>query len=82
MDDWGTPFTDDAKIEERWRRVAPDKLQLQITVTDPALYSKPWTSEPVIYSLRDKTQDLGEDIHAPVDELRFGEVITNPAGGK
>ena len=81
MDDWGTPFTDDVRVEERWNRIAPDKLQLQITVTDPALYSKPWVSQQVVYSLRPKGQDLGEDIHAPVDEQRFSEVITHPAGG-
>lgn len=82
MDDWGTPITDDARIEERWRRIASDKLQLQITVTDPAFYSKPWTSQPLTYKLRDKTEELEEVIHAPIDEATFAEVITHPAGGK
>ncbi len=82
FDDWGTPFTDDIRVEERWRRIAPDKLQLQITVTDPALYSKPWVSQLVVYGLRPKGQDLGEGIHSASDEQWFSEVITNPAGGK
>lgn len=81
LDEWGTPFTDDARIEERWRRVSPDTLQLQITVTDPALYTRPWTSMPITMRLQKKGVDLLEVIHAPIDEEEFERLITDPAGG-
>ncbi len=82
FDEWGTPFTDDTHVQERWRRVSPEVLQLQLTVTDPALYTKPWTSMPVNLRLQKKGTELTEIIHAPIDEADFEQIITSPAGGK
>jgi hypothetical protein len=79
LDEWGTPYSDDARIEERWRRIAPDKLQLTITVRDPALYSRPWTSSPVTYALQ-RGVEPSEIIFAPMDETTFNETIRDPAG--
>jgi hypothetical protein len=81
LDEWGTPFSDDARIEERWRRVSPERLELKITVTDPAMYTKPWTSIPVNMKLRKKGAELLETIHAPVDEAVFDNLVAHPAGG-
>lgn len=81
FDEWGTPITDDARVEERWERVAPDTLQLKITVTDPALYTRPWTSMAINYKLQKKGVELEEIIHAPMDEAAFNDTIANPAGG-
>ena len=36
LDEWGTPFSGDAHIEERWKRTGPDRIELTITVRDPA----------------------------------------------
>lgn len=80
FDEWGTPISDDARVEERWQRIAPDTLQLKITVTDPTMYSKPWTSMPINYKLQEKVE-LEEIIHAPMDEAAFNDTIANPAGG-
>lgn len=79
FDEWGTPFSADAKVEERWRRTAPDKLELRITVTDPVMYEKPWTSVPVNFALQ-KKGELQEIIFAPMDEQVFNDRIRNPAG--
>ncbi len=81
MDEWGTPFSDDARFEERWKRTAPDKIEMTLTVTDPETYSKPWTSVPVTYSLRPGTE-VEEMIFAPIDEVEFNERVRDPAGGK
>src|SRR6185369_654185 len=67
LDEWGTPYSGDAHIEERWKRTGPDRIELTITVRDPALYSKPWTSSPIVYSSQRKTEVL-EMIFAPIDE--------------
>jgi hypothetical protein len=80
MDEWGTPFGSQTQFEERWRKTAPDKLELRITVTDPDLYEKPWTSIPVVYTL-DPKGEVQEVIYAPMDEQVFNERIRNPAGG-
>jgi hypothetical protein len=81
LDEWGTPFTDDAQVVERWRRTAPDMLELQITVTDPEMYTKPWTSMPIKMKLQKKSVELTEIIHAPVDEALFDKLVAHPAGG-
>jgi len=78
LDEWGTPFSDEAKVEERWTRTG-DRLELRITVTDPVMYEKAWTSAPVNYALQKKTE-LQEIIFAPMDEQVFNDRIRNPAG--
>lgn len=80
MDEWGTPLAADARYVERWKRVAPDKIELTVTVTAPSLYSKPWTSSPIVYALQKKGVEPQEIIFAPIDEELFNEDIRDPAG--
>ena len=82
LDEWGTPFTDFAQIEERWRRVDEDTLELTITVNDPELYSRPWTSDTKTFELQSPDSlngELMEQIFAPIDEIEFNERIRDPA---
>jgi len=37
-------LSDDAKIVERYTRIAPDALQYEVTVNDPRTWTKPWTA--------------------------------------
>ena len=39
----GSPFTDQARVTERFRRVNFGRLEIDITVTDPKAYTRPWT---------------------------------------
>ena len=85
LDEWGTPFSDQAKITERWRKPDATTLQLTITVDDPVLYTRPWTSNVRTLKLQPKGSPNGElldMIFAPMDEQRFNERIRNPAGGR
>jgi len=43
LDIWGSPFTDAAKITERFRRPNYGTLEIDVTVDDPKAYTKPWT---------------------------------------
>lgn len=83
FDEWGTPISEyDAKIVERWRRVSPDRLELTITVTDPELYSRPWTSAVKVYERQSKDSSSGEpleQIFAPIDEAIFNERVRDPS---
>lgn len=83
MDGRGTPITEfGAKVEERWKRTAPDTLQLSITVTDPEYYTQPWTSAVKTYKLQQKGAEygeLGEVIFAPIDEEAFNSSIRDPS---
>lgn len=82
LDEWGTPFTDNARIEERWRRRDEDSLELTITVHDPELYEEPWTSATKIFALQSPDSlngELLEQIFAPIDEEEFNERIRDRA---
>jgi len=85
LDEWGTPFSDEARITERWRKVDANTVQMTITVDDPRTYAKPWTSDPRTLRLQPKGSPNGEIlevIFAPVDEKEFNERVRNPAGGR
>ena len=43
LDIWGSPFTDAAKITERFRRPTFGKMEIDVTVDDPKAYTKPFT---------------------------------------
>jgi hypothetical protein len=43
LDNVGNPFTDQAKVTERFRRPAFNALEISITVDDRKAYTKPWT---------------------------------------
>jgi len=43
LDEEGTPFTSAGKITERFRRVNYGTLEIEVTVTDPKTFTKPWT---------------------------------------
>jgi len=80
LDQYGDPFTSDIKVQERWRRVN-DTIELNMTITDPATYSKPWVSDKIVWRRAPK-QELREEVCAPIDEQFFNENLRNPAGGK
>jgi len=81
LDEWGTPFSDFALIEERWQRVG-DTLEMTLTVNDPDIYSQVWTSDTKIYNLQSPDSmngELMEQIFAPIDEMEFNRTIRDPA---
>jgi hypothetical protein len=39
----GSPYSDQAKFTEKFRRPAYDHLQIDLTLEDPKAYTKPWT---------------------------------------
>lgn len=49
LDKFGYPHTDQMKLQERYRRLDRDTLELTMTLTDPEYYSKPWDSDTKIF---------------------------------
>jgi hypothetical protein len=45
LDQYGFPKSVHAKIEERYKMTDPNTLTLQLTLTDPEMYTKPWVSD-------------------------------------
>jgi hypothetical protein len=49
LDDNGLPHSPDLKVERRIRKIEHGKaLQIEATVTDPVMYSRPWTVRAVL----------------------------------
>ena len=85
LDELGTPFSEEAKITERWRKVNANTIQMTIAVDDPRTFAKPWTSDPRTLRLQPKRSPNGEvleGIFATMDEKEFNERVRNPAGGR
>ena len=43
LDSAGHPQTEEMRIEERYRRAAPDRLEVALIFNDPKTYTRPWT---------------------------------------
>jgi hypothetical protein len=43
IDRWGHPHSEELRVVERFRRVDPKTLQIDITINDPKAYVEPWT---------------------------------------
>lgn len=81
IDHFGHPHSDQMRLEERYRRLNRDNMQLVITLTDPAVYTKPWVSETknlTLSPLKDFTDEL---FCIPSQEQEFNRRIRNPAAG-
>ena len=90
VDHFGYPHSSSMQLEERYRRTAYDVLELTMTITDPKIYIKPWTSQVKRFRLLPKNTvktidgwpGLFEDLCAPADEVeKFDRLVRDPAGG-
>jgi hypothetical protein len=90
LDHFGYPISDEARVEERYTRRFYNIMELQVTVTDPRIYTQPWKSDPVTFRLAAPTDlsagtgwaSLAEDKCVPLDEVeQYNRNVRNPAGG-
>jgi hypothetical protein len=72
------------RLEERYRRVDANTLELQMTITDPGYYTKPFKSD-VKRFLMDRTgvKDWDPQIYCvPSEEFKFNKLIRDGGAGK
>jgi hypothetical protein len=88
LDHFGYPHSEEMKLEERYRRTGPDRLELVMTITDPKTYTKPWVSQKKAFRLLDKEEttvggwnSILEDRCVPSEESDFNKKVRDPAGG-
>ncbi|MEQ1948846.1 MAG: hypothetical protein ABL995_16770 [Bryobacteraceae bacterium] len=88
VDHFGYPHSTDMHLTERYKRTYYDTLELQMTIDDPKVYTKPWSSQLKKFRLIEKPktlegwQGLMEDICAPIEDVdQFNKRIRDPAGG-
>ena len=51
VDQYGYPISEKAILEERWERPTPNRLRVQMTLTDPVNYTRPWQSSLKVWTL-------------------------------
>jgi hypothetical protein len=89
VDQFGFPISDKAVLEERYTRPSPNRLRVDMTLTDPVIYTKPWHASPKIWALVPKeAMSIGgwsgilEDRCIPSDEALFNTFRNHAAGIK
>jgi len=89
LDQYGYPISEKAVLEERWERPTPNRLRVQMTLTDPQFYAAPWKSSYKVWTLipKDKMSVGGwsgilEDRCVPTDESNFNQFRDHAAGLK
>jgi len=89
LDQFGYPMSDKAVLEERWQHPSPNRLLVDLTLTDPVTYTRPWkaTRKVWAYIPKDKMAAAGwsgilEDRCIPSDESMFNGFRDHAAGLK
>lgn len=77
VDKFGYPHSEQMRLEERYRRIDGDTLELVVTLTDPVVYSRPWVSDTKRFKLnRAKARGWDEQIYCvPSEEFPFQKLI-------
>jgi hypothetical protein len=88
LDHFGFPHSDQMRLEERYRKIAPDKIELVMTVDDTKIYTKPFVSDKKVFrklsqeeAVIDGWQQLEDDRCVPSEEFGFNNTVRDPSGG-
>ena len=60
LDNAGHPHSEALRVTERFRRINPATLNIDITINDPKAYAKPWTA--TVRFERVSESDFGEHV--------------------
>ena len=87
LDKFGYPHTDQMKLQERYRRLDHDTLELSMTLTDPEYYTKPWVGDTKTFKLNASpfkdAKNWDEQIYCvPSEEFNYNRRVRDVAGGK
>ena len=81
LDHFGSPHSDEMRLEERYRRVDNNTIEFQMTITDPKTYTKPWVSDKRRLILQPVKEFPDELFCVPSEEQEFNRRVRDPAGG-
>lgn len=76
---WGFPHSDQMRVVERYKRTSFGTLEAELTVIDPEVYKKPWTTKAVI-QLSPGTE-LGEYMCVPSETEAYNADKLRPQVG-
>jgi hypothetical protein len=74
------PHSPDMKVEERYKRLDYGKLQSTLTIIDPKVYTKPWTTTAV--ALLHPNAELSDYPCVASESVGFNTRQTDPAYGR
>lgn len=73
------PHSSEMKVVERYKRINYGMLQASLTVTDPKVYTQPWTTSGNVPLL--PNSEIGEYFCVPSESINFNEEQTVPSTG-
>ena len=77
----GHPRSLNAKVEERYRRIDHDTLEVTVTIDDPKFYTKPWVAMKQNLQWNPK-QEYDEQLCVPSEAAAYLEVVKPAAEEK
>lgn len=78
LDNSGDPHSTDVRVEERYRRVSENTIELTVTINDPKVYTKPWMARNRLPLKRmPSNADLMEMIPSASEAAAYMKVISS-----
>lgn len=81
LDNAGRPHSDVMRVEERYRRVDRDHLEMTVVIDDPKYYTKPWTASILSLRLQSQSFDIPENDCVPSEVALYDELFSDPVAG-
>jgi len=79
LDQNGHPHSLDMRVQERFKRVDHNHLEVEVTIDDPKMYTKPFVLSTARWAWA-SDQDFEEEICVPSVMAEYLKVIADPAG--
>ncbi len=82
LDNAGRPHSSDLRVVERYRRLDHDRVEMTVTIDDPAFYTEPWIAlDKLPLALQPSNFDIREMECSPSETARYNELFGDPASG-
>lgn len=84
LDHNGYPHSEQMQLEERYRKLDADTIEMTETIVDPGYYSKPFKSDRKIWKvIKNASKGWDEQIYCvPSEEFKFNKLIRDGEVGK
>jgi hypothetical protein len=79
LDQDGHPHSDEMRLLEKYHRVSADRMDVELTLTDPKAYTKPWVTNVTLRL--NVGGDMGEQFCVPSEEDTYKKIMREPAAG-
>lgn len=79
LDADGHPHSDEMVLQERYHRTDKDTVEINMTLTDPKAFTKPWVSETKMLKRAPAKTEIREDLCVTSDEEAYKDQMRAPA---